>query len=252
MLGEHAPSMCEYRYPFETVREFIDFCQKLTRWGEAGVYGFLPHLNSRPAAQMLLQSITTEARQQMSFRQLEGLPAMVEWHQVGVPQAFAWTLLAPHIVGCPENNTHLVWQNFPALEVVNNPTPFAGEEALPAALNTNRTALTHFGREVEFEFEEPGKAVGPNGSYVTTTMAKAPEWAAWVSQLNVTYTPLFDVGEGKAKTLQPGGVLFDELNPIVNGTVFVVLTDLDLFVTPHNLSLINEHVVAGPAMYQAQ
>lgn len=33
-------------------------------WGEAGVYGFLPHLDSRPAAQLLLQAITTEARQQ--------------------------------------------------------------------------------------------------------------------------------------------------------------------------------------------
>lgn len=81
---------CTYRYPFKTVREFVDFCQKvritfidtspspliinqLTRWGESGVYGFLEHLNSRAAATLLLDSITTEARQQLIFRQFEGL-----------------------------------------------------------------------------------------------------------------------------------------------------------------------------------
>ena len=46
---------------------------QLTRFGESGVYGFLEHLDSRAAAELLLQSITTEARQQMIFRQFEGL-----------------------------------------------------------------------------------------------------------------------------------------------------------------------------------
>lgn len=281
MLGEHAPKQCEYEYPFETVGEFIDFCQVLTRWGESGVYGFLPHMDSRPAAQMLLQSITVEARQQMSFRQLEGLPAMVEWQEAGIPQSFAWTLLAPNIKGCPENNTHIVWQNFPALNVTNNPSynltnsddassQHADNSTKPgshrsinvkddarkpnftAALNTNRTRLSEPGRTVEFAFEAPGKPVGPNNSYTTdTTTDGTPVFAAWISQLNCTYTPLYDIGNGTAKAKQPGGYLWDELNPIVNGTVFVVLTDLDLYLTPHNLSLINDHVVAGPAVYQA-
>jgi hypothetical protein len=70
ILGPNAPKQCEYQYPFQTVPEFIDFCQKLTRWGESGVYGFLTHLNSRAAAQLLLQSITVEARQQMIFAQV--------------------------------------------------------------------------------------------------------------------------------------------------------------------------------------
>jgi hypothetical protein len=39
--------------------------------------------------------------------------------------------------------------------------------------------------------------------------------------------------------------------PIVNGTVFVMLVDTDLFVTPYNMSLLNDHVVAGPAVYQS-
>lgn len=72
MLGvDRAAKQCLYQYPFSTVQQFILFCQLLTRWGEAGVYGFLGQLDSRPAAQILLQSITTEARQQLVFRQFQ-------------------------------------------------------------------------------------------------------------------------------------------------------------------------------------
>ena len=112
-----AAQRCTYSYSFETVRDFVDFCQKLTRWGESGVYGFLEHLNSRAAANLLLQSITTEARQQMIFRQFEGLFPMPVFFEPGISQSMAWTLLAPYITSCPENNTRLVWQNFPALTI---------------------------------------------------------------------------------------------------------------------------------------
>jgi len=70
---ERSSKQCVYEYPFETVEEFIVFSQILTRFGESGVYGFLGQLDSRPSAQILLQSITTEARQQMLFRQMQGL-----------------------------------------------------------------------------------------------------------------------------------------------------------------------------------
>lgn len=56
MLGARAPKMCRYRYPFKDVLGFIDFCQKLTRWGESGVYGFLNQLDNRAVGQILLQS----------------------------------------------------------------------------------------------------------------------------------------------------------------------------------------------------
>lgn len=36
MLGATAAPQCTYDYPFTTVREFVDFCQRLTRWGESG------------------------------------------------------------------------------------------------------------------------------------------------------------------------------------------------------------------------
>lgn len=73
MLGSNASEACQYSYPFQTVREFIDFSMKITRLGESGTLGFLPHLNSQAAAALINQAITTESRQEFAFRQFEGL-----------------------------------------------------------------------------------------------------------------------------------------------------------------------------------
>jgi hypothetical protein len=284
MLGAQAPMQCSYNYPATNVREFIDFCQKLTRFGEAGVYGFLNHLNARDVGQLLLQSITTEARQQMIFRQFEGLFPMPEWFIVGIPQSWAWSLLAPYISSCPENQTRLVWQNFPSLNILNQPNPAringsnvwnettggytntlstanisAEDDCLtsdevgvacgPAITRNRSVPLSYPGRQVFLEWEEPGQAIGPNNSYVTDTAAAAPVFAAWVSQLNVTYTPLQEIEGNRAWTVQPNMSTY-EGDPAVNGTMFLVLTDLDLYVTPFNLSMLNPHVYAV-ALYQA-
>ncbi|KXX80353.1 Protein rds1 [Madurella mycetomatis] len=284
MLGPEAPVQCTYNYPATNVREFIDFCQKLTRWGEAGVYGFLEHLNARDVAQMLLQSITTEARQQMIFRQFEGLFPMPEWFQIGIPQSWAWTLLAPHISSCPENQTRLVWQNFPSLHILNQPNPAringsnvwnetrggyantlstedideennclnsdeVGVNCSPAITRNRSEPLSYPGRQVFLEWDEPGKPIGPNNSYVTDTKAGPPVFAAWVSQLNVSYTPLQEINGNSAWTIQPNMSTF-EGDPAVNGTIFLVLTDEDLYVTPFNLTMLNPHV-AAVGMYQA-
>ncbi|KAG6010743.1 hypothetical protein E4U21_004131 [Claviceps maximensis] len=286
MLGPQAPVQCAYNYPVDNVAEFIDFNQKLTRWGEAGVYGFLPHLNSGPAAQLLLQSITVEARQQLVFRQFGGLFPMPEWHTVGIPQSWAWTLLAPYIASCPAGQTRLVWQNFPALHVLNQPNPArvdganVGNETkggwanslsianvsssdlcvnatepganCRAAVSHNRTLpLSYPGREVFLRWDGPGQLVGPNNSYVTATNVKEPKFAAWVSQLNVTYSPLLNISaESKtAYTIQPNSSTWAG-DPAVNGTMFLALTDVELYVTPYNLTQLNPHV-AALAVYQA-
>ncbi len=286
MLGESAPVQCTYNYPFTTVREFLDFCQKLTRFGESGVYGFLEHLDSREAATLLLQSITTEARQQLIFRQFDGIFPMPVWFEVGVPQSWAWTLLAPYISECPAYQTRLVWQNFPALAILNQPNPARLDarqtginETIDTGMNTlnstvvppeeacfdaddeladcdprlsqNRSIPLSFpGRQVHFSWETPGKPVGPNNSYITATNAGAPRFVLWASQLNVTYSPLTNVSGTTGMTVQPDVSTF-EGDPAVNGTMFVALTDLDLFVTPFNISLVNPHIAAGPALYQA-
>ena len=305
ILGAAAPKQCQYSYPFTSVREFVDFCQKLTRFTEAGVYGFLAHLDSREAATLLTQTITTEARQQMIFRQFEGLFPMPIWFEVGVPQSWAWTLLAPYISSCPAQQTRLAWQNFPALRILNQPNPnlldgsraynqtltsgmntsngmaasnstssgghstssggssasgayscinstTIGENCSPAITRNRTTPLSYPGRQVALRWESPGKAVGPNNSYVTSTSAGSPQFVVWVSQLNVTYTPLRMSGMNSSTgtTMQPDMQTFDG-DPAVNGTMFIAITDSDPFLTPFNISMINPHVVAGPALYQA-
>ncbi|OJJ81417.1 ferritin-like domain-containing protein [Aspergillus glaucus CBS 516.65] len=284
ILGAEAPKQCQYNYPYTTVREFLDFCQKLTRFSEAGVYGFLAHLDSREAATLLTQTITTEARQQMIFRQFEGLFPMPVWFEVGVSQSWAWTLLAPYISSCPEGQTRLAWQNFPALHIVNQPNPdringsSAYNETLTPGMNTlnstgiddsclksdiigeacnasithNRTTPLSFpGREVLLTWETPGQSVGPNNSYITTTTAGDPKFVMWVSQLNVTYTAL-TMGDNSTSgsTTQPNTTTF-EGDPAINGTMFIAITDSDPFLTSFNFSMANAHVVAGPALYQA-
>lgn len=285
MLGEAAPVQCTYDYPFRTVREFIDFNQKLTRWGESGVWGFINHLDSREVGQLLSQSIATEARQQMSFRQMLGLHPMPVWFETGIPQSWAWTYLAPYISSCPENQTRLAWQNFPALNFVNqaNPNRLSPNDTLPnekvgnrvadpsdstipsnescvnlnvtgyncgPAISRNRSEpLTFPGKQVNLTWEAPGQAVGPNNSYITSTGAGEPQFVAWVSQLNLTYTPLTVTGNNSGYAHQPAGEVFQG-DPAVNGTMFVALTDSDLFLTPFNLSMINPHVVAL-GLYQA-
>ena len=79
--------------------------------------------------------------------------------------------------------------------------------------------------------------------------------------MNTTYTVLSDISGESATTLQPGGNIFYNHTaeggnssvsaPLINGTMFVLITDDNPHVTPFNLSLLNKHVVAGPAIYQA-
>ncbi|KAI0599603.1 ferritin-like domain-containing protein [Biscogniauxia sp. FL1348] len=284
ILGAGAPVQCTYNYPATNVREYIDFNQKLTRWGESGVYGFLNHLDSREVGQLLLQSISTEARQQMIFRQFNGLFPMPVWFEIGVPQSWAWTLLAPYISSCPEGQTRLIWQNYPSLNVLNQPNParidgsdvwnettggyanalstddISGpdacvnassdvEDCAPAVTQNRSLPLSYPGRQVFLAWDDPGQAVGPNNSYTTSTTAGEPKFAAWVSQLNVTYSPLMDVSGNTAYTIQPNGSTF-EGDPAINGTIFLLITDRDLYVTPFNVSLLNPFINAL-AIYQA-
>lgn len=284
MLGDKAPKQCTYSYPAMKVREYIDFSQKLTRWGESGVYGFLNHLDAREVGQLLLQSITTEARQQMIFRQFNGQFPMPVWFECGIPQSWAWTLLAPYVSSCPAGQQQLVWQNFPALHILNQPNAAringadvwnetrgdyantlstedvrpeeacvnatgVGENCSPAITHNRTAPLSYPGRQVFLEWDEPGSAVGPNNSYVTSTSAGWPQYAMWVSQLNVTYSPLLNVSGNSAYTIQPNVSTF-EGDPAINGTMFLALTDEDVYVTPFNLSQISPHVYAL-ALYQA-
>lgn len=250
-----ATPQCTYNYPYTTVHEAFDFAQKITRFGESGVWGFQAHLNSREVAQLLSQSIATEARQQMIFRQFEGIFPMPVWFETGIPQSWVWTLLAPYISSCPDTAKRVAWQNFPGLAVLNQPNssrrnatqtganetvgwgPAAPSKDVPAnesciaynvtgfdcsaSISQNRSIpLSYPGRQVFLQWENPGQHVGPNNSYVTTSSAGAPQFVLWASQLNVTYSPLSNIertnGTNTGQTIQPA-ILTYEGDPAVNG-----------------------------------
>ena len=285
MLGEAAPKQCYYDYPYTTVREWVDFMQRVTRFGESGVWGFINHLDSREVGQLLAQSIATEARQQQIFRQMSGLTPVSVWFENGYPQSWAWTMLAPYISYCPADCTRLAWQNFPTLHILNNPninrvnpndTATDGSENVgeritdpsvsnitdscinlnetgigcgPAIAHNKTNPLSYPGKRVELRWDAPGQAVGPNNSYVTSTAAGQPAFVAWSQQLNLTYSPLTVTGSNEGYTIQPEGYVYGN-DGIINGTMAVLLTDLDLYVTPFNVSMLNPHVVAL-GLYQA-
>lgn len=91
-------------------------------------------------------------------------------------------------------------------------------------------------------------SVGPNNSYLTSTTASAPKYVLWVSQLNATYTPLTNVSGNSGMTIQPNMSTYAG-DPAVSGTMFIAVTDMNLTITPYNLSIVNPHVYAGPALY---
>jgi hypothetical protein len=65
----------------------------------------------------------------------------------------------------------------------------------------------------------------------------------------VTYTPLQDVQNNTAWAMQPDMSTYAR-DPAVNGTMYLLLTDEVLYVTPFNLTTLNSHVY-GVTLYQA-
>jgi hypothetical protein len=82
-------------------------------------------------------------------------------------------------------------------------------------------------------------------------MAGAPKFAALISQLNVTYAPLYDISDNCAQVKVPGGGIFgSHLAPTLNGAIFIAITSADPYGTPFNTTHINTHVVTGPVVFQ--
>jgi len=257
ILGPGAAKSCTYNYTgaFNDVRSYVDFNQRLTRWGESGVWGFLTSLNSRDSAQLLSQSIATEARQQMIFRQFTGAFPMPVYFESGIPQNWAWTLLAPYIQSCPADNPRIQWSNFPALTVENvKPLAYEGSKA---AVSTNRTANIELGQQINLSWEDPGKAVGPNKSYITRRASGNAKYALIVSMLNATYYPLNNIQSNSASfKFSPNPYIYDTAitgpaENVNNGTDFIVITSDNPYVSPANLTMVNDFLVAGPAILQS-
>jgi hypothetical protein len=189
----------------------------------------------------------------MVFRQFSGAHPFPVFFETGISQSMSWSLLSRYIVSCPAQNPRIEWPIFPALSVTNDANLLV--DGYNAAITHNRTSLTEAGRVVQLEWEAPGMTVSYNNSYNTSVGGNVngtmPMYAAWINQLNVTYTPLNITGNNTATTIQPNGTVFaDTDDSIINGTMFLALTATDLYVTPFNLSLLNDYIVAW-GLYQA-
>lgn len=261
LLGAAAPYECTYQYDFHDLGEAFLFSERVTRFGESGVYGFLPSLDNRATAQILLQSITTEARQEFTQRQWLGLQPSPVWFETGIPQAYAWTLLSPWIKECPAHNTPVGFSVFPKLNITNEPDSIAaGRAAGGPAITHNVTALSQPGDIVNLAWNGEGEVQGP---YLQKTEIlasdKTPRYAAWISQYNVTYSALENVSEASCggkwtgATRIPGGYIYpaNGTQSIINETVFVSLVNEKVPLSPLNLTAINDHTIAGPQIYWA-
>ena len=69
--------------------------------------------------------------------------------------------------------------------------------------------------------------------------------AVWVTESDSLnrYSPLTLTSNSTGFTYQPKGFVYGS-DGIINGTMAIMLTDLDLFVTPFNTSMLNPHIVA--------
>lgn len=123
----------------------------------------------------------------------------------------AWSLLSRYLVSCPSQNPRVDWTIYPWLSVTNEPDLLI--EGYNASITHNRTSLTKPGRVVTFAWDQPGQTVSYNSTYNTSIggliNTTVPQYAAWISQLNVTYTPLNIAGNNTASTIQPGGYVFN-------------------------------------------
>lgn len=96
---------------------------------------------------------------------LTNVAPIITGFETGITQSMAWTILATYLKSCPKNNPKIEWRNFPALAVVNQPDVFAD---FSPAITRDRT-LTAPGREINLTWDAPGKKVGPDQAYVTST-----------------------------------------------------------------------------------
>ena len=219
------------------------------------MYGVVATLDNEDAANFLVQSVGVEARQQMIMRQFEGLLPMPVWFETRITPSMQWTLLAPYIMSCPYNPTPMTWQNFPALHILDGPD--ATNVSSGPGIANSPGPLSYDRRKVSFEYDQPGRKVGPGeANYITKTSARGqPQFAAWISQLDVVYTPL-EAGNGTGnyvQTTQPGVDLFPDTpgGSVVNGTMFIALVDQKVDTKDGNINQLDPHIVAGPAIYQA-
>lgn len=84
----------------------------------------------------------------------------------------------------------------------------AGYGCRPGISHNRFELLSLLGKQVRLLLDEPGKAVAPNNSNVSSTTAGTLAFVAWVAQLNLTYPPLTIAGQNQGYTYQPASEVY--------------------------------------------
>ena len=183
------------------------------------------------------------------------VPIADVYFETGIPQSWAWTLLAPWIQSCPAENPRVGWTNYPALTVVNGPTlAYPGSKS---DVSTNITQLTFPNKTtLQLKWENPGKAVGPDLSYTTAKTGGQAKYAMFQQSYNISYSPITFTGENEGTAVIPEAIIFDTdiayTGTAFNGTGFVAIVDANPHLTNYNASMITQHMVAGVSAYTLQ
>jgi hypothetical protein len=109
ILGSNAAKSCQYQYNFnvslsnslnghrlivtQSVGEFFDFSQRVTRYGESGIYGFLPLLENKALPHLVLLAVSTEVNP-TSFLRCQGL-TITSCHRLDSKPHFVNSLAFP-------------------------------------------------------------------------------------------------------------------------------------------------------------
>lgn len=143
---------------------------------------------------------------------------------------------------------------FPGIPIPGNrsePRPTLGNRSDSASIPFSR-------REVSLAWDLPGQsnADGERGLRTRRTSAGDPKFVAWVSEFgNAVFTELFDIDNQSGQTIRPEPETVPPFGNTTqvngNGTMFLFITDVNLIqLAPANISLLNDHIVAGPALYE--
>ncbi|KIM40658.1 hypothetical protein M413DRAFT_28447 [Hebeloma cylindrosporum] len=163
--------------------------------------------------------------------------------------------------GIPVNRTEPQPLPFPGIPIPGNrsePRPTLGNRSDSDSILFSR-------REVSLTWDLPGQNLEETGDESgaglqlrTRSFAGDPKFVAWVSEFgDAVFTELFDIVNQSGQTIrpEPGSVVppfgFGNTTVHDNRTIFLFITDYNLIqLSPANISLLNDHIVAGPALYE--
>ncbi|KAK1141671.1 hypothetical protein N8T08_008769 [Aspergillus melleus] len=220
ILGAKAPKQCNYNYLYTTVQEFIDTSAKSSL--ASGIRG--------QSASVLGLDLAGTIHQLLSSRPdpsgLAELPS-ASYSKPAEPDPHQWEFC---IQRDPRRRRHEPFNQLrhPQGPVMSQFHRRRNELQSCHHPQSHAASLSRPGRSVSLTWDAPGAHVGPNNSYVTSSQARE-------------VARLFNRTCRRMLATRPSTGL----------TVFIAITDSGLYLTPFNLSMINPHVVAGPALYQA-